>query len=64
MDKGLCNNYLGEGGGVGIPEGGGIGEITTKERGLNVKFYTFGGGALLFSFPLINRKKGRRTIRV
>ena len=47
------------------PEGGGgIGENLDEREGLNVKFYLFGGGALLFSFLFINWEKGRRAIRV
>ena len=41
----LCNNYL-EGGWK--TRGEGIGKIRKKKRGLDVKFYTFGGGHSFF----------------
>ena len=56
--EGLCNNYLEGGGGV-------TGENHDEIEGeLAVKFYTFGGSKLLFSFPFINWKKNcTRAIR-
>ena len=52
--KGLCNNYLGGGGGgVGKLEGS-IGENDNKrDGGLNVKFNTYRGGAALLFHPLL-----------
>ena len=57
------NNYLESGGKPG-GGGGGIGEITTKERRFRCKMLYVRRGALLFTFPVINWKKGRRAFRV
>ena len=46
---------------MGKPEGD-RGKSRRKREGLDVKFYTFAGGALLFSFPFISWKKGRRAV--
>ena len=62
-----CNNYReGLEGKVGKPEGD-IGENLdeTEEAGARCKIlYIRRGGALLFSYPFVNWKKGRRTLRV
>ena len=54
--KGLCNNYL-EGG------GGAYEKMTTREGGLDVKFYTYGGGALLYH-SILQTAANCRVIRV
>ena len=54
---GAVQSLSGRGGGVGNQRGT-QGKITTKGRCARcVKCFTFGGGALLFSFPFINWKR-------
>ena len=63
--KGLCNNYL-EGGWKirGGGGGGGVGENDNKrEGGLDVKFNTYRGGSIIFSFLFANCKSSGRVIR-
>jgi len=55
-NKGLCNNYL--------EWGGGIGENHNSREGLDVKLNKYRGEALLFSLFFTNWKSGRRAIRV
>ena len=55
--QGLCNNYR-EGEGVGKPEGGIGGNQDEREGGLDVKFYTFGGGGITFFIPFHKPEKG------
>ena len=62
-DKGLRNNYL-KGGGVGKPEGGHKGKSQLERGGLDVKFNTYRGGALLFALLFTNWKSVGRAIRV
>ena len=64
--KGLCNNYR-EGRRVENQRGhrGNHDEIEGGGGGRCILLYIrTGGGALLFSFPFINWRKGRKAIRI
>ena len=62
--KGLCNNYLEGGGGEGWKiRGGAYEKMTTREGGLDVKFYTYRGGALLYH-SILQTAANCRVIRV
>ena len=63
--KGLCNNYLVGGGGVGWETRGDWHSGKSQlERGLDVEFNTYSGRGLTFSLFFKHWKSGRRAIRV
>ena len=56
----MCNNYLERGGGWEMR--GGIGEMTSRGRGLDVKFNAYRGGGITFSVLFENWKSSGRVI--